>query len=86
MNKNVKGLLSVLCVAAVAMGVWHFTNQNKKAYARAIIKLGGSDSFAGLIILDEGYLKAWARALHKNQREFTYNNQTYNSQGGRKKQ
>lgn len=85
MNKNMKGALVVVAVAALGWAVWHFTHENAKAYARHIIKLNGSTgSFAALVVMDEGYLKAWSKALAKGNKDFSYKNGTYNTQGGKK--
>lgn len=85
MNKNVKGVLTVIGVVAVVLAVHHFTNRGKKAAAKQIIKLNGTtSSYASLLTMDEGYVKAWAKALTKGKEDFTYNNETYRTQGGTK--
>jgi len=85
MSKNTKGILAVLAVSAVAMAIWHFTHQNAKAYAKTIVKMGGHRSYATLITFEEGFLKAWVKALIKGKTDFLYQDQTYNTQGGTKK-
>lgn len=84
MNKNTKGIITIVAVAAVVLAIWHYTHQNAKAYAKAIIKLGGSSNYAVLITFEEAFLKAWAKAITAGKSEFTYQSVKYNTQGGKK--
>lgn len=85
MNKNVKGLIVALVMGAAVGALYFLTHKTKRQYAKQIIKFNGtSQSFAFLMTMDEGYLKAWALALSKGQVQFVYNNESYNTQGGKK--
>ena len=85
MNKNVKGLLVVVVMGAAVGAVYFLTHKDKRTYAKKILEYNGSSQpYAWLLTLDEGYLKAWAIALAKGQQQFTYNNQQYYTQGGKK--
>lgn len=85
MTKNVKGVITVIVVAAAVFAVWFFTRHTAKLYAMQIIKLNGSSgSLPVLMSFDEGFLKAWAQALKKGENEFQYNGARYNSKGGKK--
>jgi hypothetical protein len=85
MSKNGKTILTVIGVIAIAATIYHFSNQDRKTYARMIIKLNGTTgSYVWLLMLDEGYLRAWAKALSKGKVTFSYNNNDYNSSGGKK--
>jgi hypothetical protein len=85
MNKNTKTVLTLVGVSLVVAAVFHFGNASKKRYAKVIIKLNGtSGSYATLLTMDEGYLRAWAKALGKGKQNFSYAGETYSSSGGKK--
>jgi hypothetical protein len=85
MSKTGKGLITVVCIAVIGLAVFHLTNQGKKKYAKEIIKLNGTfGSYAWLMSTEEGYLKAWANALAKGKASFSFNNENYNTSGGKK--
>lgn len=85
MSKNTKGIIAVLVVAAVAGGAWYFTHQNASTYAKQIIKYNGSSqSYAWLVTLDKMFLRSWAKGIAKGKKEFVYQNERYNTQGGKK--
>lgn len=87
MNNHVKGIIAVIGVTAIAFTIFHFMHQSQKTYARQIIKLtkGSPQSYAWLVTLDAGYLKAWAQALAKEKDSFSYNNASYDTVSGDKK-
>ena len=84
MTKNVKGILTVVSVVAVVLTAYHFTHRNSKAYAKQIVKLGGSAGYVVLLTFDEAFLKEWAKALSDGKANFSYKNSLYNTQGGKK--
>lgn len=85
MNKQAKGVVTFLCVAAIVGAVFHFATRTKKRYAKAIIKANGTAaSLAELMTRDEGYLRSWAKAISKGKSTFSYNSENYNSTGGKK--
>lgn len=84
MTKNIKGVITVLVVAAAAFAAWHFTHQNAKSYARLIAK-NTSATYLTLLTFDEGYLKSWASAIKKSSQTFIYNSETYDTLTGKKK-
>lgn len=81
-TKNKKGLLVALGVCAMAFAAWYMYSHTKRAYATTIVKFGGNRNFAGLMTLDEPYLKAWSKALIKAKTQFTYEGKDYNTAGG----
>lgn len=82
MNSN-KGFWIVIGVAALGAGAWYFTTHTITAYAKTIVKFGGSSNYPLLLTVDKGYAKAWAAALKGGKEYFTYNNQKYNTAGGK---
>lgn len=82
MNKNVKGALTIAVVGAIAFGVYKLAFKTKRAYARAIFNKGKTTSYAGLLTMDEPYLKEWAKSAKIGAETFTYNGKTYNTMGG----
>jgi hypothetical protein len=83
MNKTTTGILTVIGIAAIVAAVYHFTNKGKKQYAKTIVKYGGGSNYVWLLTADEGYLKAWAKALVNSKSSFDYNGKTYNAIGGK---
>jgi hypothetical protein len=81
-SKNKKGLFVALAVGAMVFAAWYMYSHTKRYYATTITKLGGSRSFASLMTFDEGYLKAWSRALIKAKTKFSYEGKDYNTAGG----
>ena len=69
MNKNTKGVIVVVGILAVAFAVWHMTNKSKKQYAKLIVKYGGATGYAALLTFEEGFLKAWSKALVKGSKD-----------------
>lgn len=55
----------------------------KEQSADLIIENGKASNKQTLLTFGEGYLKAWANAVLKNENTFIYNSKTYNTQGGR---
>lgn len=84
MNKKVTGIIIVVSIIGLAAGTYFLYRNKRKVYARTIHNKGGSaQPLAWLASLEEGYLKAWATALEKNQSSFVYNNKQYNAKGGK---
>ena len=83
MTKNVKGILTVVVVGAVAAAVYLHFNKSKLSNARTIVQLGGSTSLPGLMVMDEAYLQAWAKALGKGLDTFQYQEKSYHTAGGK---
>lgn len=81
-TKNKKGFLVVLGVCAMVFSAWYMYSHTKRYYASIIVKFGGNRNFAGLMTLDEPYLKAWSKALIKAKTKFTYLGKDYNTAGG----
>ncbi len=82
-HKHKQSALVILGVVAVVGSVWYFTTHNKRYYAQSIVKYGGTQgSIVELMLMDTGYLKAWAKALNHNNVTFSYNGKNYNSTGG----
>lgn len=84
MNKNTKGILTVLGVVVVAGIAISVLTKNKRAFATVIMKGGAASNYATLLTFDEDYLRAWAKAVKRNQTSFEYKNETYLTQGGKK--
>jgi hypothetical protein len=84
MSKNTKGILTVVGIAAMVLVAWNLTHRNKKAYARNIIKLGGATGYATLLTFGDGFLQAWSKGLSKGKQDFSYQGETYRTQGGKK--
>jgi len=86
MNKHAKGIITVVAVLAVVAACYHFFNRNSTAYAKLIIKLNGTTASVAQLTagLQEGFLKAWAKALAKGKQAFNYNGSEYNTTGGKK--
>lgn len=85
MNKNTKGIVTIIAVLAVAGGVWYFTTQNKRAYASIISKSGNAGNFAALLTFDEPFLRSWAKATKRNLETFIHNGKEYLTKGGKAK-
>jgi hypothetical protein len=81
-SKNKKGLLVVLGVSAMVFAAWYMYSHTKRYYAKTIVKLGGNRNFAALMTFQEGYLKAWAKALIKAKTQFSFEGKDYNTAGG----
>jgi hypothetical protein len=84
MNKNTKGIIAVLAVAAVTVVAVRLLFKSKRAYASVIIKAGKAQNYVMLLSFDENYLRAWAKAVKKGQDTFTVNGNSYNTTGGKK--
>lgn len=48
-----------------------------------IIEKGKASNKETLLTFEEGYLKAWANAVLRNENTFVYNSKNYNTQGGK---
>lgn len=84
MSKNTKGFLTVLVIGLVGYAVYHYTHPTKAMYAKKIIKYGKSSSYAGLLLFDTPFLKAWSEAAKKGSDSFAYASNRYNTLGGTK--
>jgi hypothetical protein len=83
MDANKKnGYIAVAVTVAVLGAAWYMYSHTKRFYAAKITRLGGSSGFAVLMTFDQGYLKAWAKAIGKAKPTFTYDGNNYNTQGG----
>ena len=83
MNKNVKGAITVIVVAAIAYGVYKIAFKSKIATARYLVKTGKHENVATLMLLDEAYLKEWAKAVKRGEETFDYKDKKYNTAGGK---
>lgn len=83
-DKNKKGIIVVVIFAAIAFVAYKVLTGGKESYAKKIIKWNGSNSsLVSLVEFDEGFLKAWAKALENAETIFTFQNKQYNTNGGR---
>jgi uncharacterized protein YxeA len=83
MNKNTKGIVTVIAVIAIVGGGWYLTRNKNRQYARVIIEAGKASNYAVLITFDKSFLKAWSKAVRGNDTTFEYNGKNYNTQGGK---
>lgn len=86
MTKNQKGILTIAAVIAIVAAGYHFFHRSAKQYAKTIIAYGGSNGTVAELInmMQEEFLKAWAKALVKGKPDFSYNGESYNAKGGTK--
>ena len=80
--KQRNGIIAVAVTAAVIGVGWYFYSHTKRFYAGRITKFGGTSNFAGLMTMDEGYLKSWSKAIAKGKETFSYDNRNFYTQGG----
>ena len=85
MNKQTKGIVTVLAVAAVVAGAFVFFNRGKAQVAKYISKMVNA-TYVVLLTFEEGFLRAWAKALKKGDEAFDYNGKTYVTLTGKAKQ
>lgn len=83
MTKNTKGAIAVITVLGIAFLTWRLMQKNKRAYANIISKNTGN-KYLILLTFDEGYLKAWAKAITSKNQDFSYKEETYNVLTGKK--
>ncbi len=55
----------------------------KEQSVNLIIEKGKASNKETLLTFEEGYIKAWANAVLRNENTFVYNSKTYNTQGGK---
>lgn len=86
MTKNTKSILTVLAVIGIVAAGYHFFHRTAKKYAAIIIEFGGSNtSQIELVNLnEEDFLKSWAKALMKQNKDFTYKGDVFSAIGGTK--
>jgi len=82
MSKNMKGIITVAVIIALAGAAYLFLHKTKKTYANAIVKSGKHGNFAFIMTFDEGFLKEWAKAVKNGSGTFRYNGKAYFTQGG----
>ena len=85
MNKNVKGLISVLVVGG--LGYFIYKNFISKSSKATVIKYLNStfpdtDHTDFVNKADKGYIDAWAKAIDNGKATFIYNGKTYHTSGG----
>ena len=85
MNKQTKGIVTVLAVAAVVAGAFVFFNRSKSALSKFISKKTGGP-YLVLLTFDEPFLKAWAKALRQNEQTFQYLGKVHVTLTGKVKQ
>lgn len=83
-DKNKKGIIVAVIFTAIAFVAYKVITGGKESYARKIIKWNGSQaSIVELVAMDEGYLKAWAKALDNAEATFEFDNKQYATAGGK---
>jgi hypothetical protein len=86
MNKNVKGIITVLVVLGVGFFAYKkfLKPNNKKVVIKYLDATYGVDAKHTSFInnADKGYVDSWADAINKGVDTFQFNNQTHFTKGG----
>lgn len=86
MTKHTKGVITVVAAIAIIAAGYHFFHRTAKKYAKIIIDFNGSSLPVTQLVNthDEAFLKAWAKALTKDMKDFSYRGEIYNPKDGKK--
>jgi len=82
MNKNTKGIITVIAVLTIVGGAWFLTRKTNSKYAHFIVDSGKSSNYAIVVTFDKAFLKEWVKAIKNSTDTFDYQNKKYNTQGG----
>jgi hypothetical protein len=86
MNKNVKGIITVLVVLGVGFFAYKkfLKPDNKKVVIKYLDATYGVDAKHTSFInsADKGYVDNWAKAIKDGSETFVFNNQTHYTKGG----
>jgi len=82
MNKNTKGIITVIAVLTIVGGAWFLTRKTNSKYAHFIVDSGKHSNYAFIVTFDKAFLKEWVKAIKNGAETFEYNGKQVSTQGG----